>query len=151
MDHSDTNSAEYRALICLSPALQLAVESQLTSLGAELIGVGLITPDDYNWLTNPSLQRDDQAAYLVRLIQHKVQQDPQCYQTFVAVLKKDESQYNGIAGSLQRTVTMLRRQWPSSTHLSDSLLLTPSTSYQWINPSPQQYSLPGPSRLPSQG
>ena len=152
MDHRDTNSAEYRALICFTSSLQLAVKSQLTPLGAELVAVGLITPDEYDWLINPFLRKDDQAAYLVRLIQHKVQQDPQYYQTFIAILEKDESQYNGIVGSLQRAVMTLRRQQPSSTHLGDgSLLLTPSTSYQWINPSPQQHPSPGTSRLPSQG
>ena len=36
-----------------------------------------------------------------------------------------------------------------ATHLSGSL--SPSTSGQWISPTPQQHPSPGPSRLPPQG
>ena len=147
-----TNSAEYRAWIGLTPVLQLAVKSQLTSLGAHLQAVGLITPDDYDWLINPLPRRDEQAAYLIQLIQQKVRQDPQCYQTFIAVLENDRSQYSDIIGRLQQTVMVLRQQQPSSTHLGGSLPLdTPSTCHQWINPSSQQHSWPGPSRSPPQG
>ena len=104
------DSAEYRALIELTPELQLAVKTQLTSLGGHLVAVGLITPDDYTWLINSTLREDKQAANLIGLIQQKVQQDTGCYQTFVDVLQKDQSQYSGIVENLQQTVTRLRQQ-----------------------------------------
>ena len=108
------DSAEYRALISLTPALQLAIESQLTPLGGELVAVGLITPGNYSWLINPMLPEDYRAANLVRLIQQRVRQDSRWYQTFIDVLEKDLSQYSGIVGSLQRTVNLLRRQQQSN-------------------------------------
>ena len=115
-DDIDRDSAEYRALVCLAPALELAVKSQLTSLGAQFVAVGLITPDDCCWLIiNPSLREDDQAANLIRLIKLKVHQDPQCYQKFINVLGKDQLRYSGIVGSLQRTVELIRRQPQSNT------------------------------------
>ena len=104
------DSAEYRALIKLTPELQLAVKTQLTPLGGRLVAVSLITPDDYNWLINSTLREDKQAANLIGLIQLKVQRDTGCYQTFVDVLRKDQSQYSGIVEKLQQTVMQLQQQ-----------------------------------------
>ena len=108
MDH--TGSAEYKALIHLTPTLQLVVKTQLTWLGAELVASGLITPDSYIWLISPMHPEDYRAAYLIRLIQHEVQQNPRRYQTFIDVFKKDQSRYSSIIESLQRTVEMFRQQ-----------------------------------------
>ena len=88
----DDDSAEYRALVCLTPALESAVETQVTSLGRELVAVGFITSDEYEWLTRYPFQRtSDQAANLVRLIIQRVRQDSQSYQKFIGVLQTIES------------------------------------------------------------
>ena len=116
MDDINRDSAEYRALVCLTPAFELAVKTQLTSLGAQFVAIGLITPDDCCWLIiNPSLQEDDQAANLIRLIKQKVRQEPQCYQKFISALEKDRSQYSSIVGTLQHTVELIRQQQQSNT------------------------------------
>ena len=64
----DTNrdSAEYEALILHTSELQLAVETQLISLGAELVSVGFITPNEYAYLRNPHHQNDIKAANLIQ-------------------------------------------------------------------------------------
>ena len=108
------DSAEYETLIHHTSDLQLAVETQLISLGAELVSVGLITPNEYACLRNPHHQNDIKAANLIEMIQKKVQQDSWWYQTFVGVLKKDQSQYSGIVGRLQQTVARLRQQQQSN-------------------------------------
>ena len=108
MDH--TGSPEYRALVHLTPALQLAVRTQLTSLGAELVASRLITPDKYDWLINPMHPEDYRAASLIRLIQHEVQENPRRYQTFIDVLKKDQYRYSDIIGSLLQTAEMFQQQ-----------------------------------------
>ena len=109
------DSAEYKTLIHHTFDLQLAVETQLTPLGAELVAAELITRNDYASLRNTHHRNDDRAAYLIDLIQQKVQQDSRWYQTFVNVLEKDQSQYGGIVRSLQQTVTRLRQQQQSNT------------------------------------
>ena len=137
-------------MVCLTPALESAVETQVTSLGRELVAVGFITSSEYEWLTRSPFQRmSDQAANLVRLIIQKVREDSQSYQKFIGVLEKDQLQYGSIIGSFQRIVVLIRRQpLSSSTNVGYpwplSLSPLPST---WIHQSPQQHSsLPGPSR-----
>ena len=150
----DEDSAEYRALVCLTLALESAVETQVTSLGRELVAVRFITSDEYEWLTRHPFQRTSgQAANLVRLIIQKVREDSQSYQKFIGVLEKDQLQYGGIIGSFQRIVALIQHQPQSSSTNVDypwlSLSQLPST---WICQSPQQHSLlPGPSRPPPQG
>ena len=108
------DSAEYETLIVHTFDLQLAVETQLISLGGHLVSVGLITPNDYAYLRNPHHQNDIKAANLIELIQKKVQQDSRQYQTVIGVLERDQSQYSGIVGRLQQTVTQLRQQQQSN-------------------------------------
>ena len=149
----DDDSAEYRALVCLTPALESAVETQVTSLGRELVAVGLITSGEYEWLTRSPFQwTSDLAANLVRLIKQKIRQDSQSYHKFIGVLEKDQSQYGGIVGSIQRMVALIRCQpQSSSTNVGYPWLsLSPPLPSTWIHQSPQQHSsLPGPSRYPS--
>ena len=124
------DSAEYRALL----DLQLAVKTQLTPLGGHLVAVGLITLDEYEWLRSPYHRIDDRAAYLIGLIQQKVQQDSRWYQTFVGILEKDQPQYGDLVGRLQQTLTRLRQQqqrnivdgMPPSSFASASSLSFPS-------------------------
>ena len=95
---------EYKTLVHLTSALQLAVKTQLTPLGGELVSSGLITPGRYRVLRNSIHTEEDRAADLVQLIQDKVQQNPQCYQVFVSVLEKDRSQYGDILQTLHQTM-----------------------------------------------
>ena len=126
MDGRD--SAEFKALIRLTPDLQLAVKTQLTPLGGELVAVDLITSDDYAWLINPHQRKDNQAAYLIQLIQQKVQQNPLWYQTFIAVLEKDQSQYGGIIRDLQHTVQRFRLQQSVTAGATPSITPSPSSA-----------------------
>ena len=89
----ETNSLEYKTLVHLTSALQLAVKTQLTPLGGKLVSSGLMTPERYRVLRNSMHSEEDRAADLVQLIQDKVQQNPQWYQIFASVLEKDRSQY----------------------------------------------------------
>ena len=148
----DDGSAEYRALVCLTHALESALETQVTSLGRELVAVGLITSGEYEWLTRSPFQwTSDLAANLVRLIKQKVRQDSQSYHKFIGVLEKDQSQYGGIVGSIQRMVALIRRQpQSSSTNVGYPWLSLSQLPSTWIRQLPQQHSsLPGPSRPPS--
>ena len=100
----ETNSVEYKTLVHLTSALQLAVKTQLTPLGGELVSSRLITPGRYHVLRNSMHPEEDRAADLVQLIQDKVQQNPQWYQVFVSVLEKDWSQYGDILQTLHQTM-----------------------------------------------
>ena len=148
----DDDSAEYRALVFYTHALESALETQVTSLGRELVAVGLITPDEYEWLTRYPFQRSsDLAANLIRLIKQKIRQNSQSYHKFIGVLEKDQSLYGGIVGSIQQMVALIRHQpQSSSTNVGYPWLSLSSLPSTWIHQSPQQHSsLPGPSRPPS--
>ena len=80
-------SPEYQTLVCHTADLQLAVKMELISLGAKLVSVGLITPDQYEKIRNPYRQCESRATDLVCFIQIKVQQHPRWYGVFVNVLK----------------------------------------------------------------
>ena len=98
-----SHSPEYATLLHLTADLQLAVKSHLTALGAELVSSGLITPDQYDVVRNRHNPQGDNAAYLIHLIQCRVQQDSQCYNTFIDVLEKDLTQHRVILGKLSET------------------------------------------------
>ena len=80
-------SPEYRTLVRCTYYLQLAVKLELVPLGAKLVSAELITPDQYEEIRNPYRPREDRAADLIYIVRVKVQQDPQCYDDFVAALE----------------------------------------------------------------
>ena len=98
-----TSSAEYRTLLFHTADLQLAMKAQLILLGAQLVSAQLITTEQFCEIRNPQHPSEKRAADLVQLVQDKVQQNPQCYQTFIDVVKKDQSQYGDILEKLQQT------------------------------------------------
>ena len=106
----ETNSVEYETLVHLTSALQLAVKTQLTPLGGELVSSRLITPGRYHVLRNSMHPEEDRAADLVQLIQDKVQQNPQWYQVFVSALEKDRSQCGDILQTLHQTMESFQQQ-----------------------------------------
>ena len=117
MDSEIKHSAEYKALVQLTSALQLALKTQITQVGGELVSAGLITAEEYKNLKNPVQPEDMRTADLVQAIQDRVLQNQQCYQTFVNVLEKDESRYGDI---LKRLHEKLRQQWPRGIILRNS-------------------------------
>ena len=86
-------SPEYQTLVHCTYDLQLAVKLELVPLGAKLVSVGLITPDQYAEIRNPYRAREDRAADLIYIVQVKVLQNPECYDDFVAVLAVLENKY----------------------------------------------------------
>lgn len=98
-----TSSAEYRTLVFHTADLQLAMKTQLIPLGGQFVSAELITTEQYHEIRNSQHPPGNRAADLVHLVQEKVQQNPQCYLTFIDVLKKDQSQYGDILEKLQQT------------------------------------------------
>ena len=113
-------SAEYRTLIRVTADLQLVVEGQLVTLGAKLVSSELLTTRQYRSIRNVHNQQEIRAADLVEFIQNKVQQNPQCYHTFIAVLEQDRSQYGDILETLGQTYNLFHKQTTST------IMATPS-------------------------
>ena len=81
---------EYRTLVRHTYDLQLAVKMELVSVGAKLVSALLITPDQYQEVRNPYLSLKERAAYLIDLVQNKVQQHPRWYAVFIAAVKENK-------------------------------------------------------------
>jgi hypothetical protein len=86
---------KYRTLVRCTADLQLGVKMHLIPLGAKLVSVGLITPDQYREIRNRHVSRLERAADLVDSIQVKVQQDPKCFYVFTRILE-DINKYDQI-------------------------------------------------------
>ena len=80
-------SPEYRTLVRCTYHLELAVKLELVPLGAKLVSAELITPDQYKEIRNPYRECKNRAADLIYIVQVKVQQDPRCYDEFLAALE----------------------------------------------------------------
>ena len=102
------NSAEYRTLIQLTADIQLALKDHLTAIGGELVASELITPGQYQIITNPSNPADERVVKLVGYIQTNVEENPQDYHTFIGVLEKDLAQYGNILKKLKEKYDSLR-------------------------------------------
>ena len=63
---------------------------ELVSVGAKLVSAELITPDQYREILNPYKPYGVCAAYLIDLVQVKVQQHPQWYAVFITVIKENK-------------------------------------------------------------
>jgi uncharacterized LabA/DUF88 family protein len=87
------NSPEYNSMVDCIPGLRLAVQPNIISLSGELLRARLINKDKETWLRNTSISEVDRAAELVSLVTNKVREDPENYHELVAILKKDERQY----------------------------------------------------------
>ena len=93
-------SSEYRTLLRLTGDVQLAVKSQLVSLGGALVANELIDPGQYAGLRNANIADSTRAADLVGYIQEKVLQNAQHYHTFIDVLES-QAQYGDILKKLK--------------------------------------------------
>ena len=109
-------SAEYEVLIRHTVDLQLAVKANLISLGAQLVAVQVITPDQYQEIRNPHLSVNERAADLIGYVQSKVRQSPQHYHAFIDALRKDESEYRDVLAKLEGSLlNRLSPQLPITT------------------------------------
>ena len=95
-------SVEYKVLIRHTVDLQVAVEDNLTPLGAQLVAAEIITPNQYREIRNAHRPVNERGADLVGYVQNKVYQDPQHYHTFLGVLQSDLSQYRNILAQLEQ-------------------------------------------------
>ena len=130
-------SAEYEVLIRHTVDLQLAVKTNLISLGAQLVAAQIITPDQYQEIRNPHRSVNERAADLIEYVQSKVRQSPQHYHAFIDALRKDESEYRDVLVKLEGSFNGLtnRGQQPVSMitqHTRGSVLPMPAA--QGIRP-----------------
>ena len=95
-------SVKYDILVRHTADLQLAVKSNLTPLGSQLVTAQIITPEQYEVIRNATRSLTDRAADLVAYVQTKVHQDPRQFDDFLGVLKSDLSQYGGILTKLEQ-------------------------------------------------
>lgn len=102
MAGGNVNSPEYKTFAALNNDVNLAVRSNLVSVGGYLVSCGLISPDDYDSLRNRMHPESDRAADLVTLVLRKIQEDPGNYRKFVSVLERDRVQNNHILSKLNQ-------------------------------------------------
>ena len=95
--------AEYELLVRHTVDLQLAVQDNLTHLGAQLVAAQIITPDQYEEIRNAHRPVNERGADLVGYAQNKVRQDPRQYHAFIGALRSDLSQYGDIVTKLEQT------------------------------------------------
>ena len=99
-----SNTAEYRTLQSLTNELCLAVKHDLTGLCGALLSDGLITHSIREDLGNSMHSKEDRAAWLIGIIQDKVLESANNYQSFLRVLeKRDLAQYGDILRTLDDT------------------------------------------------
>jgi hypothetical protein len=94
------NSAEYDTMINLTPDLRLAVKSNLTPLSGDLFAENLISSSSEEEMRNDVHSKEHRAAEVVKLVQDKVKQNPQHYDTFIRVLWRDHDCYSDILQKL---------------------------------------------------
>ena len=84
-------SIEYQVLLHHTIDLQVAVRPNLTLLGAQLVTLQIITPDQYEDIRNVHRSVNERVADLVGYVQNKVRQNPLHYHTFLGALRCDPS------------------------------------------------------------
>ena len=84
------NSPEYNSIIDCIPELRRSMKHNIISLRGKLLRAQLINENKEESLRNTVREEADRAAELVSLVTNKVQEDPENYHKFVAILKKDE-------------------------------------------------------------
>ena len=109
-------SIEYEVLIRHTTDLQVAVKNNLTLLGAQLVTLQIITPDQYEEIRNRHQPVIERAADLVGYVQNKVRQNPRHYHAFIDALRSDESQYGDILMKLEQAML---------SHVSEQQPVTP--------------------------
>ena len=95
-------SIEYEVLIRHTIDLQVAVRANLTLLGAQLVTLQIITPDQYEEIRNAHRPVNERVADLIGYVQNKVRQNPWHYHAFLGALRCDPSQYGDILMKLEQ-------------------------------------------------
>ena len=106
----ERDSAEYRTANVHSLDLRLAVMSDVTSLSAQLVSTGLISPQTFSDIRNQSVSEEVRAAMLVDRVQQSVQQNPLNYHTFIRVLMRHGLRYEAVLHKLQETFQLYMNQ-----------------------------------------
>ena len=106
----ERDSAEYRTVKVHSLDLQLAVMSDVTSLSAQLLSTGLITPLTFSDIRNQSVSSEVRAAMFVDCVLQSVQQNPLNYHTFVRVLMRHGFRYEAVLQKLLETFQLYMNQ-----------------------------------------
>jgi hypothetical protein len=89
-------SWEYEKLISSSPSLRIAFQDQLISLSEDLHADGMISNDNKTEVMNPSTPSPNRASKLVDLVTNRVKVMKEDYQTFVALLRRNQRAYKPI-------------------------------------------------------
>ena len=105
-----SDSVEYRTLKDNIEELKLAMKLQLKPLGAKLVATRLLSGVMYKIVCTPNVSESDGAAAVLENLEYKVQLNPQCYHTFIAVLLCDKIQYERILQKLQDTYQSYEQQ-----------------------------------------
>ena len=95
-----TNSPEYCTIVQCTSDLLTAIKPTICTLSADLLGVGLITPDNYCLVTNVALDVADRASQLLNYIRNKVSLDARNFDIFLQVLSRRSSDYREIISIL---------------------------------------------------
>ena len=95
-------SVEYEVLIRHTIDLQVAVRANLTLLGAQLVTLQIITPDQYEEIRNVYRSVNERVADLIGYVQNKVRQNSLHYHTFLGALRCDPSRYGDILMKLEQ-------------------------------------------------
>lgn len=89
-------SWEYERLISSSHSLRIAFQDQLISLSEDLHADGMISNDNKTEVLNPSTSLPNRASKLVDLVTNRVKFMKEDYQTFVALLRRNQRAYKPI-------------------------------------------------------
>ena len=102
-----SNSCEYCTIIQCTPDLLTAVKPNICLLSADLLGVGLITSDNYDQVTNVSFDVAARASQLLNCIRTKVILDARNFHIFLNVLSRRSGDYREILSILREKYAAL--------------------------------------------
>ena len=82
------NTPEHRTLITCTAHLSKAVRADIHTLSGELLGDGLITSENRDWLNNDAVNLSRRASELVSMVATKVELDASNFHLFIKTLMK---------------------------------------------------------------
>ena len=82
------NTPEHRTLIKCTADLSKAVRADIHTLSGELLGDGLITSDNRDWLNNDAVNLSRRAPELVSMVATKVELDASNFHLFIKTLMR---------------------------------------------------------------
>ena len=104
-------SVEHRTLKDNMEGLKQAIKPQLKStLGAQLVATRLLSDVMYRVIHASNVSASDGAEAVFEVLDYKVQLNPQCFHTLIAVLLNDKVEYGHILQKLQDTYQLYEQQ-----------------------------------------